>query len=98
MTSTVQLSHPDSSKNGVIIDRQKYEMVRDVIIKIIDTRGVITFKELLSEAGKELTSQHFDGSPSWYCTWVKLDLEAKQIIERIQGSNPQKLRLRKVTF
>jgi hypothetical protein len=94
MTNTVQLSHPDPSKKGAIIDRQKYEVVKEAIITIINKSGVITFKELIDEIEAQLTSQNFDGSPSWYCTWVKLDLESKQIIERIKGSSPQKLQLK----
>ncbi len=38
-------------------------------------------------------SNNFDGSPSWYYTAVKLDLEAKGIIKRMEGSKPQKLQL-----
>jgi hypothetical protein len=93
LADTVQLSHPDPSKKGAVIDKQKYEVVRETIVRIMSNRATIIFKDLLDEVERQLTSANFDGSPFWYCTWVKLDLEAKQIIERVEGSNPQKLRL-----
>jgi hypothetical protein len=93
MADTVQLAHPDPLKKGAIIDKEKYEIVRETIIGIIKDQETISFKDLLVEGENQLVRIHFDGSPSWYCTWVKLDLEAKQIIERIKGSGPQKLRL-----
>jgi hypothetical protein len=92
MADTVQLSHPDPSKKGAVIDKKKYEIVRGAIIEILTNRRTITFNELLSEIEHRLVMNNFDGSPSWYCTWVKLALEANQIIERVKGSSPQALR------
>ncbi len=34
----------------------------------------------------------FDGSIPWYVTTVKLDLEARGILERVPGKGPQRLR------
>jgi len=35
----------------------------------------------------------FDGSISWYVTTVKLDAEARGLIQRVPKSRPQRLRL-----
>ncbi|WP_441294172.1 DUF6958 family protein [Bacillus sp. FJAT-27225] len=37
----------------------------------------------------------FDGSPSWYCTAVKLDLESRGLLERLEDKGPQRIRLKK---
>jgi hypothetical protein len=93
MADTVQLSHPDPSKTGAVIAKKKYEIVSGTIIGILTNHQTITFKDLLNEVKRCLAMDNFDGSPSWYCTWVKLALEANQIIERVKGSSPQALRL-----
>jgi hypothetical protein len=38
--------------------------------------------------------QEFRGSIGWYTTIVKLDLEARRLIERIPDKKPQHLRLK----
>ncbi len=34
-----------------------------------------------------------DGSVPWYVVAIKLDLEARQVIRRIPGTSPHKLKL-----
>lgn len=85
----IQLLNPDPSKKGAVIDEGKYEIVKQVILDVVDERGVIVFKELMEEVVHRLSG--FNGSPSWYCTAVKLDLEAKGIIERVNKMSPQKI-------
>lgn len=92
MTDKIQLLNPDLAKKGAVVDRQKYEVVKDAIIHIIDERGKMTFKELMNEVVNQLSNQ-FEGSPSWYCTAVKLDLEARNIVKRVNTSSPQILTL-----
>ncbi|WP_449537664.1 DUF6958 family protein [Ferdinandcohnia sp. Marseille-Q9671] len=86
----IQLLNPDPAKKGATIDEEKYELVKHTILDIIDERGMIVFKELMEEVSLRVKPT-FEGSPSWYCTAVKLDLEARGIIERIQGSKPQQI-------
>lgn len=76
-------------KKGAVIVEEKYEVVKKTILEIVDERGVVTFKELMAEVVQRL--KDFEGSPSWYCTAVKLDLEAKGIVERVGGASPQKI-------
>jgi hypothetical protein len=82
--------HP-SGKSGKNIDRQKYETVKKTILS--DLRGKeLTHDELFNRLNKTLKGK-FSGSISWYGETVKLDLEARKIIERI-SSKPQKYRLK----
>ncbi|MGP4072730.1 DUF6958 family protein [Piscibacillus sp. B03] len=73
MANRIQLKHPDSSKNMQSIDEEKYNQIKDVILSIIENHEGITFKELSKEVEKAVKG-NFDGSPTWYCTAVKLDL------------------------
>jgi hypothetical protein len=85
----IQLLNPDPMKKGAVIEEEKYQIVKKTILEIVDERSVVTFKELVSEVAQRLND--FDGSPSWYCTAVKLDLEAKGIVKRVNSGSPQKI-------
>jgi len=52
----------------------------------------LTHSELLDKVNKGLKGK-FSGNISWYAETVKLDLEARKIIERT-SSKPQKYRLK----
>ncbi|MCC7429696.1 hypothetical protein IT568_02515 [bacterium] len=54
----------------------------------------ITFKDLTEFAVRQLTDK-FDGKVIWYVVTVKLDLEARKLIERMPKTSPHKLRLTK---
>jgi hypothetical protein len=84
--------HPDPDKSGVNIAKPKYDAVRKAIIESVGTHGEITFKDLTEDVRRRLSGQ-FEGSISWYVTTVKLDLEARNVIERIPKSKPQRVRL-----
>ena len=86
--------HPEEGKRGVNISRAKYEMVRQAILKAVRSQGSITFKGLVSLVEYKLRNR-FEGSISWYVTTVKLDLEARGEIERVDERGEQTLRLKK---
>jgi hypothetical protein len=81
--------------DGLRISREKYDAVRAAILETVpcDAEG-IRFKDLPKEVARRVPNGLFPkkGSASWYTTVVKLDLEARGLIERIPGSNPQRLR------
>ena len=54
--------------------------------------GTLSFENLSDRAVRDLSSS-FDGKVLWYLVTVKLDLEARQIIERIPRTSPHELRL-----
>jgi len=83
--------HP-LGKSGKNISRQKYEALKDTILSALKNRE-LTHTELFNELNKRLTSK-FAGNVSWYGETVKLDLEARKIIERT-SSKPQKYRLKR---
>ena len=82
--------HPQGKK-GVNILKSKYDTIRNYILETIEEEKSITFEALCDRAVKELTDT-FDGKVLWYLTTVKLDLEARGLIERIPKTSPQKLR------
>ncbi len=92
MDDRILTQHPEEGKQGVNIDRRKYELMRGEILTVIGTYGEITFTELVEAVNERLTGK-FDGSISWYLVTVKLDLEACGLTERIPEQKPQKLRL-----
>ncbi len=85
--------HPQGKK-GVNILKRRYDVIKDYIIKTITTHGEITYAKLDDLASEELSTS-FDGKVGWYIVSVKLDLEARGIIERIPKTSPHKLRMKK---
>ncbi len=82
--------HPQG-KNGKNIDKQKYNQIKSLIIKHLKTKQ-LTFTNLLNQISKELKS-NFQGSLPWYIETVKLDLEARKIVQRIKNTKPQLYKL-----
>lgn len=89
-TKKILTKHPQG-KSGRNIDLEKYEMVKDAILQILDGKE-LTHNELLDHLNKILKTK-FVGNIGWYSETVKLDLEAREIIERT-ASKPQKYRIK----
>ncbi len=85
--------HP-RGKQGVNIQRDKYDLIKDALVEILSEIGEIAFRDLIKAAGRRLSGS-FEGSISWYVTTVKLDLEARGILRRVPGKKPQRLVLDK---
>jgi len=83
--------HPQG-KQGVNIDKAKYDSMKKAIIGVVSAQEGITFADLNTAVAEQLEG-NFEGSIGWYLTTVKLDLEARNIIERIPDKSPQQLRL-----
>jgi len=93
MEERIMTLHP-AGKKGVHILKQKYDVVKDFLLSQIEKYGEITY-QLLSEIAEDELGPTFDGKVVWYVVSVKLDLEARGIIERIPKTSPHKLRLKK---
>jgi len=82
--------HP-LGKSGKNISKQKYDLLKQAIISALRGKE-LTQTELFLQLGKSVKGK-FSGNISWYAETVKLDLEAREIIERT-SSKPQKYRLK----
>lgn len=90
MTDKIMTLHPQG-KQGVNIDREKYEQVKKAIVTALQKHGEMTFTELGTAVTQQLADT-FTGSIMWYYTTVKLDLEARKMLHRTQ-TRPQKIQL-----
>lgn len=91
MTEEKILTKHPLGKSGKNISRQKYEATRKAIVSALKDRE-LTHTELFRRLDGTLKDK-FSGSISWYGETVKLDLEARKVIERT-SSKPQKYRLK----
>lgn len=82
--------HP-LNKRGVNISKEKYETLKKAILAALQKKE-LTHTELFDRLNKSLENK-FSGSISWYAETVKLDLEARKIVERT-SAKPQKYRLK----
>lgn len=91
MAERVLTLHPEG-KAGVNIERAKYDAIQSAIIEALGVDADVAFQDLL-EIVENALRERFEGSVGWYVTTVKLDLEARGVIERVPGVRPQRLRL-----
>ena len=84
--------HPQGKK-GVNILKRKYDVIKDFIIETMREHKEISYDELTGLAVDRL-ARSFDGKVVWYIVTVKLDLEARGIIERVPKTSPHKLRIK----
>jgi len=87
MKDMIRTLHPEK-KQGVNINREKYEMIRKAILSILRTQKEMTFMALSRAVEKDVNGK-FEGSVTWYVTTVKLDLEARGTVKRVPNSRPQ---------
>ena len=91
MTDGKILTKHPLGKSGKNISKQNYETLKDAILSALRKKE-LTHTELMNQLNKSLKG-NFDGNISWYAETVKLDLEARKIVERT-SSKPQKYRLK----
>jgi intergrase/recombinase len=82
--------HP-LGKSGKNISKQKYETVKRAMAEALRNKE-LTHTDLMNQLNKSLKGK-FSDNVSWYAETVKLDLEARKIIERTE-SKPQRYRLK----
>ena len=81
--------HPQG-KNGVNISKEKYDLMKKSLLEVLRGKE-LTHNQLFEALGKKLEGK-FDGSIGWYGETLKLDLEAREVIER-NDDKPQKYRI-----
>ncbi len=84
--------HPQGKK-GTNILKVKYDLFKNFILQKIEAHGQISYENICDMAVKEL--KDFDGKPIWYIVSVKLDLEARGVIERVPKTSPHELRMKR---
>jgi uncharacterized protein (DUF2461 family) len=83
--------HPQG-KTGRNISKESYETLKQAILSTLGSKE-LTHTELFEQLNKKLGGK-FDGNISWYGETVKLDLEARKVIERTP-SKPAKYRVKR---
>ena len=80
---------------GVNIPRWKYVAIRDVILEVTEAAGDkgVLFSDLPSVLRDKLSPDTLEklGSIKWHLTAVKLDMEVKGDIKRLEGKSPQRV-------
>jgi len=95
MVQKIQLKHP-AGKRTVRFDKDEYDTIKKFLLNSLK-KNELTHTEILQAINDNFRKNkiQFKGSLGWYVEWVKLDLEAGKIIERITNQSPQKFRLSK---
>jgi hypothetical protein len=91
MTAEKILTKHPLGKSGKNIDKEKYDTLKKAIVSAL-RKNELTHTELFSSLNKTLKGK-FSGNIGWYGETVKLDLEARKMIERT-SLKPQKYRLK----
>jgi len=85
---------PTPGKKPVRIDKWKYDAVRRAILKVVPAKGEgLLLKDLPLQVESRLAAEELArlGSVGWYTTTVKLDLEVRGEIRRVDGVVQQRL-------
>lgn len=83
MEGKIQTLHPQG-KSGVNISKEKYDVMKETITSLLRKKP-LTHIELTNAVIAALKGR-FTGSIPWYVESVKLDLEARKIVERVEGN------------
>lgn len=87
--------HPDPTKKPTPVTAEKFYPVRDAMLEILPTDGPgLTLIEIARAVEGRVPRNLFPNGVMWYCTAVKLHLEAEGALVRVPKSRP--LRHRKV--
>lgn len=78
--------HP-FGKTGRNISKQSYDTMKSTILSTLGKKE-LTHTELFTQLNKSLKGK-FTGNISWYGETVKLDLEARKVIERTTAKPPK---------
>lgn len=86
----IQTLHPLPGKTNKRIALEKYEVIKEQILTILG-QSELTHTELMEQLYANVKDT-FEGGVQWYGETVKLDLEAREMIER-SGTKPEKYRI-----
>ena len=91
MEQKIELKHPEEKK-AVSMNKEKYDTLKTAFLNQLKKKGESTYTEIWKTVADDFKKNKikFEGSVQWHMEWVKLDLEANKIIERVGGTSPQK--------
>ncbi len=95
MTDRTACRTPADGRDGVTnIPTWKFEALRTAILTVL-AQGECGFGDLRDKAKREISASDLAklGSFGWHFTTVKLELEVRREIERLDRKGPQMLRL-----
>ncbi len=95
MSDTVTVLNIRPERRPTRVDRRRYQATREALLAVIPAGdSSVEFKELPRLVTDYLPQGELPGGGSilWHVTTVKLDLEARGLIERVPGAKPQRLR------
>jgi hypothetical protein len=79
--------------DGWTMDAEQYALVRAHILEMVDDDGVLLKDVVAAAQARFGTHPAFPGGRLRnYCTYTKVDLQARCLIERVPGPGPQRLR------
>jgi hypothetical protein len=87
----IQTLHPDKSKTNKRILLEKYIYIKTHLLAVLK-KAELTHTDLM-EALYQRVKDEFEGGVQWYGETVKLDLEARGLIERT-GVRPERYRIK----
>jgi hypothetical protein len=90
----IQTLHPLKGKINKNISKAKYEVIKQNILMIL-AKAELSHTELMERLYANVKDS-FEGGVQWYGEVVKLDLEARSIIERTK-EKPEKYMLNRAT-
>ncbi len=94
MNQRTTIRNPNTGRDDGTIATDKYDAMKSALLAVIP-RGAegVPFRGLADRVKPHLDASVFEGaSIGWYTTTVKLDLEARGLLERVPGAKPQRLR------
>ena len=90
----IQTLHPQAGKTNKKIELDKYNFIKDHLLAIL-SEFEFTHTELMESLYSKVKN-NFEGGVQWYGETVKLDLEARKIIERTK-TKPERYKLTSLT-
>lgn len=92
MEKRILTLHPKGKKGKNILQR-RYDVVKKTILSVLEQNGgELSYHDVNKEAQKKLDG-FFDGKVPWYVVSVKLDLEARGMIERIPADGSDRIKI-----
>ena len=87
--------HPDPEKQGATVTKSTYDAYKAALLKVIpSSEEGIEYGALSKAVQPHISAELLEStSPGWWVTTVKLDLEARGVIERVKTKGRQRVRL-----